>query len=60
MHSNIILLVPIFFIVALLYSLAGFGGGSSYVAILVLSGVDFQVIRFTALIFYIIDSYLIS
>ena len=31
-----------FFIAAVLYAMAGFGGGSTYNALLVLSGTDFQ------------------
>jgi uncharacterized membrane protein YfcA len=44
---NIILL---FFIVAILYSSVGFGGGSSYLAILALTGIVFTQIRATALL----------
>jgi uncharacterized membrane protein YfcA len=40
----------VFFIIALLYSSVGFGGGSSYLAILSLFLVDFHEIRSTALI----------
>ncbi|WP_143304527.1 sulfite exporter TauE/SafE family protein [Chitinophaga vietnamensis] len=39
-----------FFLVALVYSAAGFGGGSSYLAILALSGVEFQLMKSTALL----------
>jgi uncharacterized membrane protein YfcA len=40
----------LFFIVALLYSSVGFGGGSSYLAILALTGIAFTQIRATALL----------
>lgn len=41
---------PAFFIVAILYSSVGFGGGSSYTAILVLAGISFQLIAPISLI----------
>lgn len=40
----------LFFIVAILYSSVGFGGGSSYLAILALTGIVFTQIRATALL----------
>lgn len=40
----------LFFLVALAYSAAGFGGGSSYLAILALWGIEFHVMRSTALL----------
>ena len=40
----------LFFLVALAYSAAGFGGGSSYLAILALWSIDFQLIKSTALL----------
>lgn len=43
-----------FFIVALLYSSIGFGGGSSYIALMVLSGVSMQTLPVIALICNII------
>ncbi|PWG05174.1 sulfite exporter TauE/SafE family protein [Polaribacter aquimarinus] len=46
-HWHIILL---FFTVAILYSSVGFGGGSSYLAILALTGIVFTQIRATALL----------
>lgn len=46
-HWHIILL---FFTVAILYSSVGFGGGSSYLAILALTGIAFTQIRATALL----------
>jgi uncharacterized protein len=45
-----IVLVVSFFIVALVYASVGFGGGSSYLAILALSGISFYFIRSTALL----------
>ncbi len=44
-----LLLVLLFFVVALFYSSIGFGGGSSYLAILSLFLTDFDLIRATAL-----------
>ncbi|MFY0252625.1 sulfite exporter TauE/SafE family protein [Chitinophaga sp. 30R24] len=46
----IISLCIFFFLVALVYSAAGFGGGSSYLAILALWQVDFQLMKSTALL----------
>lgn len=43
------MLVALFFVIALLYSMVGFGGGSSYTALLALSEKDPSVIRSTAL-----------
>jgi len=40
----------LFFIIAILYGSVGFGGGSSYLAILSLFGVDYLLLRSTALI----------
>ena len=51
MHYEIILL---FFLVAAVYSSVGFGGGSSYLAILALFGVEFELLRITALLCNII------
>ena len=42
--------IILFFFVAILYSSVGFGGGSSYLAILALSGIFFTQIRATALL----------
>jgi hypothetical protein len=39
-----------FFVIATVYSSVGFGGGSSYLALLALSGMDFQLIRPTVLL----------
>lgn len=43
-------IVLLFFIVAILYSSVGFGGGSSYLAILALTGIAYTQIRSTALL----------
>ena len=43
-------IVLLLFIVAILYSSVGFGGGSSYLAILALTGIIFTQIRATALL----------
>lgn len=43
-----------FFLIAIFYSSAGFGGGSSYLAILILAGVDIYLVRSTALMCNII------
>jgi len=40
----------IFFAVAFLYSSIGFGGGSSYIAILAMYGIDFEALRLMALL----------
>jgi uncharacterized membrane protein YfcA len=42
--------ILLFFIVAILYAAVGFGGGSSYLAILALTGIIFTQIRATALL----------
>lgn len=39
-----------FFLVALVYSSAGFGGGSSYLALMALWGISFQLMKSTALL----------
>lgn len=52
--STDLTLVILFFFVALFYSSVGFGGGSSYLAILSLFLADFYLIRSTALILNII------
>ncbi len=54
MESTLITLSISFFLIALVYASVGFGGGSSYLALLALMSVDFQVIRPTALICNII------
>ena len=47
-------IITLFFIVAILYSSVGFGGGSSYLAILALTGIVFTQIRATSLLCNII------
>jgi len=47
-------IIILFFTVAILYSSVGFGGGSSYLAILALTGIAFTQIRATALLCNII------
>jgi uncharacterized membrane protein YfcA len=48
------LIVSLFFLVAILYSSVGFGGGSSYLAVLALTGIAYTQIRSTALLCNII------
>lgn len=43
-------LLIIFFMIALLYSSIGFGGGSSYIAILALYGIEYNTLRVLALL----------
>ena len=43
-------LLPIFFVIAFVYASVGFGGGSSYLAVLALYAFPFQEIRLTALL----------
>lgn len=43
-------IVSLFFLVAILYSSVGFGGGSSYLAVLALTGIAYTQIRSTALL----------
>ena len=43
-------LLLFFFGIALLYASVGFGGGSSYLAVLALYGIDFRLLRATALL----------
>ena len=47
-------LLPAFFCIAALYSSVGFGGGSSYLAILAVSGIEFRSLRAIALLCNII------
>jgi uncharacterized membrane protein YfcA len=47
--SDTIFLFSLFFTVALVYSSVGFGGGSSYLAILALMGLPFGEVRLTAM-----------
>ena len=45
----LLLLTALFFIVAVAYSAVGFGGGSSYNAFLILSGMDYRLVPAIAL-----------
>ena len=47
---NFYILLISFFIIALIYSSVGFGGGSSYLALLAVAGVQFEIIRPVALL----------
>lgn len=44
------LIISVFFLIAILYSSVGFGGGSSYLAVLALTGIVYTQIRSTALL----------
>ncbi len=44
------LIISLFFLIAILYSSVGFGGGSSYLAVLSITGLAFTQIRSTALL----------
>lgn len=48
--ENILYIAGTFFLIAAVYSTAGFGGGSSYLAILALSEMDYMAIRVSALL----------
>lgn len=48
--NNYLYIIPLFFLISILYSSVGFGGGSSYLAILALTGIIFTQIRATALL----------
>lgn len=54
MDPHLLILVVCFFLIALVYSSVGFGGGSSYLALLAVMGVHFEIIRPTALLCNII------
>src|SRR5688572_22726341 len=54
LHSSFSILLISFFVIALIYSSVGFGGGSSYLALLALMAVNFQLMRSTALLCNII------
>lgn len=43
------LIVAAFFVIAVIYSSVGFGGGSSYLALLAVAAIDYELIRPTAL-----------
>ena len=48
--ASLALLCILFLIIALIYSSVGFGGGSSYLALLALMSVSFYVMRSLALV----------
>lgn len=50
MFEFLFTLIPIFFLIALIYSAAGFGGGSSYLAVLTLFPLEFTEVRMVALL----------
>jgi uncharacterized protein len=50
MQSEFILLIIIFFLVAIVYSSVGFGGGSSYLAFMSYFSISFLILRPTALL----------
>ena len=52
--DNPLLLALFFFLIAIFYSSVGFGGGSSYIALLSLAGIELYVLRSTALMCNII------
>ena len=54
MNTDLLILVVSFFSIALIYASVGFGGGSSYLALLAVVGVHFETIRPTALLCNII------
>jgi uncharacterized membrane protein YfcA len=54
MDTDLLILVTSFFIIAIIYSSVGFGGGSSYLALLAVMGLDVETIRPAALLCNII------
>ena len=54
MDTELLILTTSFFIIAMIYSSVGFGGGSSYLALLGVMGVHFDIIRPAALLCNII------
>lgn len=48
--DTILILIPIFFVISLIYASAGFGGGSSYLAVLALFPLEFTTVRMVALL----------
>lgn len=54
MDTDLLILIFSFFTIALIYSSVGFGGGSSYLALLAVMGVHFEIIRPAALLCNII------
>ena len=49
MHALVYILPLLFFVTAALYASVGFGGGSTYNAVLILSGADFRIVPIIAL-----------
>ncbi|MEX1241959.1 MAG: sulfite exporter TauE/SafE family protein [Cyclobacteriaceae bacterium] len=54
MDIDLLILTSCFFIIAIVYSSVGFGGGSSYLALLAVMGVQFEIIKPAALLCNII------
>lgn len=54
MDTELLILTTSFFIIAMIYSSVGFGGGSSYLALLGVMGIHFDIIRPAALLCNII------
>ncbi|MEO5601372.1 MAG: sulfite exporter TauE/SafE family protein [Cyclobacteriaceae bacterium] len=54
METDLLILILSFFVIALIYSSVGFGGGSSYLALLAIMGVHYEIIRPAALLCNII------
>jgi len=54
MNEFLPILIPIFFIISMVYAAAGFGGGSSYLAVLALFPLEFISLRMIALLCNII------
>jgi uncharacterized membrane protein YfcA len=54
LNSQFLILIVLFFLIALVYSSVGFGGGSSYLALLAITGISFQHIRPVSLLCNII------
>lgn len=54
MNADLIILVSCFFFIAMIYSSVGFGGGSSYLALLGVIGLEVEIIRPAALLCNII------
>lgn len=54
MDNIVTTLAPLFFLTAILYATVGFGGGSTYLALLALAGVAYRLLPSTALICNII------
>lgn len=50
LHTDLLYLAPVFFLVALTYATAGFGGGSSYLAVLALAALPTGEMRAMALV----------